>query len=104
MSASIIYPTNEIHDVQYKVIAFEEAKKISTYDRLGRLFALALPDFSPIFYIYDAGCLREVNRSSCSPLYHYALFGKVYQLQLMNNVGEISYQYDRLELFWREIL
>jgi hypothetical protein len=50
MSASIIYPTNEIHDVQYKVVVFEEATEISTYNRLDRLFALALPDFFTIFY------------------------------------------------------
>ena len=68
-----------------------------TYDALGRLRELTLPDRTAVSYQYDAVYLRSVTRNkngSYSQHYQYDLSGKVVSIVMPNGLGNVAYTYD----------
>jgi len=82
----ILETFNDRHTVEY------------SYDSLGRLIELILPDQSSIEYHYDALRLRNLDRNGpCGNYrteYSYCLSGRVTEIDLPFQLGEISYCYD----------
>lgn len=76
-------------------------KVFNQYDLQGRRIKLILPDLSGIEYLYDGLFLKKIQRFSSSqkPLYHHAyhynIEGKIIQSNLIHDLGEISYGWDR---------
>ncbi len=65
-----------------------------SYDLMGRLSELTLPDLSKIAYEYDEGYLRSIHRNGYTHTYTYDTAGKRTLSTLGNNLGEIRYTYD----------
>ena len=63
-----------------------------SYDNMGRLKTLTLPDQSDVRYEYNAGYLTDVKRGENTHSYTYDLSGKLSRVQ--TPVTEIAYTYD----------
>jgi RHS repeat-associated protein len=65
------------------------------HDLCGRIEKLTLPDHSSILYQYDARNLKSISRGNYVQTYEYDLSGKPTRINLPNDNGAITYQYDK---------
>lgn len=97
INEGIIQRNFDVHDrLLYE--SFGDERNLSyTYDNLGRLNKLILPDNTTVDYIFDEHHLREVKRNSnhyVQKYSYYAYSGKLQNVELPLGLGKVNFRYD----------